>query len=153
MSDTHSPLELQLEAMREEERREKAASAELLASLQETAMANRQGDVAVPAEALLQLLSHIQELRRDLAAVQTFIRDGELEEEGYSPARWAWNKLLLEFEAETRLDLHDLQIIPDPLIDRLDKAEDKLAEVRRLVRDAGYSVKASALRLVVDQDT
>lgn len=146
MTDTRHPLAIEIEAMQEEERRAKAASAEMLASLQAAAMADRKGSVTVPAETLLQVLSHVQELRSDLAAVQNFIRDEELEDGGNSPARWAWNNLLYEFAAETRLGLYDLEVIPDPLIDRLDRAEQMLDDARRLLKTRidGY-VKATQL--------
>lgn len=133
-------------------RRNVEVSAELLKTLHESAQAGRGGDVHVPAETLLRLLDHIAELRSDLAAVHRFIDDSEKEEEGYSPAVWAWNQIIEDFRAVPRLYAGDLTVIPEPLIDRLDRSETTVAKVEGLVRRQinGYGnqtmVKAATIR-------
>lgn len=72
------------------------------------------------------------ELRTDLRNIDEFIDRSELQEEHYSPAVWAWNSIVAEFREIPRLSGEDLEVIPAPVIERLDIAEHRIEEVRGL---------------------
>lgn len=97
---------------------------------------NATGTVTVDAAALLALLSHVDELRTDLHNIDEFIDSRELEEEGYSATVWAWNNIVDEFRKVPRLSGDDIDVVEAPLIERLDVAETRIAEVRGLAQRA-----------------
>ncbi|MCB5280309.1 hypothetical protein [Arthrobacter sp. ES1] len=94
------------------------------------------GTVTVDAAALLALLSHVDELRTDLHNIDEFIDSSELEEEGYSATVWAWNNIVGQFREVPRLSGSDIDVVDTPVIERLDTAEDRIAEVRGLAQRA-----------------
>lgn len=107
-----------------------------LESLRTRAAENATGTVSIDGAVLLELLSHIDELRTDLRNIDDFIDRSELEEEGYSAAVWAWNNIVAEFRKVPRLSGDDLEVIPAPVIERLDIAERRIAGVRGLAQRA-----------------
>ncbi|GAA4035067.1 hypothetical protein GCM10023063_19280 [Arthrobacter methylotrophus] len=107
-----------------------------LASLRARAAENATGAVSVDGALLLELLSHIDELRTDLRNIDEFIDRSELEEESYSATVWAWNNIVAEFREVPRLSGSDLEVIPAPLIERLDIAERRIAAARGLAQRA-----------------
>lgn len=137
-------------------RNTEAVSAELLKDLHESAMADRGAGVAVPAQTLLRLLNHIDELRLDLSRIDQFIRNSQKEEEGYSPAISAWNELVEEFRDVPRLYSGDLTVIREPLIDRMDRAESILGNVEHLARcqvnryGEQTAIKATKIMAILD---
>jgi hypothetical protein len=94
------------------------------------------GTVTVDGATLLELLSHIDELRTDLRNIDQFIDSRELEEEGYSATVWAWNNIVNEFREVPRLSGSDIDVVDIPVIERLDTAEARIAEVRGLAQRA-----------------
>lgn len=94
------------------------------------------GTVTIDGAVLLELLSHIDELRTDLRNIDQFIDSRELEEEGYSATVWAWNNIVNEFREVPRLTGDDLEVIEAPVIERLDIAETRIAATRGLAQRA-----------------
>jgi hypothetical protein len=94
------------------------------------------GTVTIDGAVLLELLSHIDELRTDLRNIDQFIDSRELEEEGYSATVWAWNNIVNEFREVPRLTGDDLEVIEAPVIERLDIAEARIAAARGLAQRA-----------------
>ncbi|MFC5099129.1 hypothetical protein [Amycolatopsis plumensis] len=72
----------------------------------------------------------------DLRNIDEFIDRSELEEESYSATVWAWNNIVAEFREVPRLSGSDLEVIPAPLIERLDIAERRIAAARGLAQRA-----------------
>ncbi|MEO3931395.1 hypothetical protein WMO79_01090 [Micrococcaceae bacterium Sec7.4] len=107
-----------------------------LEALRAQAADSATGAVTVDAAALLALLSHVDELRTDLHNIDEFIDSSELEEEGYSAAVWAWNNIVTKFREVPRLSGSDIDVVDTPVIERLDTAEGRIAEVRGLAQRA-----------------
>lgn len=134
-------------------------SAALLQSLRDSAMADREADVAVPAQTILRLLDHIDELRLDLSRINEFVEGAEKEEESYSPAISAWNDIVYEFHEVPRLYSGDLTIIQEPLIDRMDEAQSKIGKLRHFVQcqinryNSQTSVKARKIMAILDGES
>lgn len=91
--------------------------------------------VTIDSSVILALLSHINELHLDLHNIDEFIENSELEEEGYSPAVWAWNRIVDQFREVPRLSI-PIHVAESPVIERIDLAEARIAEVRRLAQGA-----------------
>ena len=107
-----------------------------LEALRTRAAENATGTVAVDAAALLALLSHVDELRTDLHNIDEFIDRSELEDAGNSATVWAWNNIVDEFRQVPRLSGSDIDVVDTPVIERLDTAETRIAEVRGLAQRA-----------------
>lgn len=107
-----------------------------LEALRTQAADNAIGTVTIDSATLLALLSHVNELRTDLHNIDQFIDCSELEEEGYSATVWAWNNIVAEFRGVPRLSGSDIDVIETPVIERLDIAEERIAEVRGLAQRA-----------------
>ena len=107
-----------------------------LEALRAQAADNATGTVTLDSAVLLALLSHINELRTDLHNIDEFIDSSELEEEGYSATVWAWNNIVAQFREVPRLSGSEIDVVDTPVIERLDTAETRIAEVRGLAQRA-----------------
>lgn len=106
-----------------------------LDALRDLASSTTTGTVTIDASVMLALLSHINELHLDLHNIDEFIEDAELEEEGYSPAIRAWNRIVDQFRDVPRLSC-PIDVVDIPVIERLDLAEARITDVRRLAQGA-----------------
>ena len=94
------------------------------------------GTITVDSQALLALLSHIDELRTDLHSIDTFIGRSEREDLGGRGSAWAWNDLLDQFSRVRRLYHYSIDVIQAPVIERMDVAEKQVGAVRALAQNA-----------------